>query len=570
MEWKDFYDSLTSYETISGMLKTYEYQEILEQAASTMKVRPQEMENFPTLEDCGGKGRYEYILKDLLKNVIHYDRFYARLEDETSRVVLANLIGFRVFPALSFLEQAYRQSMDDDVAGKDSFVKAMDLIEEKRHIRNHVPPLSFDVGHAVTDIWEKPALLDAIRPDYHFHLRHYGFSANQQTYFYAVPPVKEERGGRRSSKEKIRVVALAPYERGWSNAELLKDCGLIPYLLYKNHNCDVTMVGAVMDDYSNLKYVEGVRLEFLPDGTEESKKEYIRKNAGTIDLLMLRRLYPDYLSVVEMYKKGNPQGKVYLPLDANSAYMDRIPWQEPIVRNFMEKCDVISTSGLAMQKHLNEKWPWVIEHIPNGFYCFSDREWNPAFDKKKNVILTVGRLGTQQKATDVLLEAFANIALQIPDWELHLVGSIEEGFISYLDQFWKEFPELQTRIHFLGQIADREALYREYLEAKIFALTSTWEGGTPNVIAEALYAGDVIAITKIDEFEEATDNGRCGMAASVGDVEGMRNILLKLCHSESLEEMSCHAYKYAREHYDMERIVRKVYDLIFGKEMQDG
>lgn len=570
MERKDFYDALTSYEAISQMLKTYEYQEILEQAASIMEAEPREIEAFPTIEDRDGKGRYEYILKDLLKNVIHYDRFYSRLEDETSRIVFANLIGFRVFPALSFLEQAYRISVDNDMAGQDLFIEDISLVEEKRHIREQFPSISFHVSHTVTDIWEKPALLDAIRSDYHFYLRHYDSSANRQMYFYAVPPIKEEGTERRLYGERIRVVALAPYERGWSNAELLKDCGLIPYLLYKNHNCDVTMVGAPMSDYSNLKYVEGVHLEFLPDGTEESKKEYIRKNAGTIDLLMLRRLYPDYLSVVEMYKKGNPQGKVYLPLDANSAYMDRIPWQEPIVRNFMEKCDVISTSGLAMQKHLNEKWPWVIEHIPNGFYCFSDKEWNPSFDKKKNVILTVGRLGTQQKATDVLLEAFATVAMQIPDWELHLVGSIEEGFKSYLNQFWKEYPELQSRIHFLGQIADREALYREYLEAKIFALTSTWEGGTPNVIAEALYAGDVIAITKIDEFEEATDSGRCGMAASVGDVAGMQNILLKLCHSEGLEEMSCHAYQYAREHYDMERIVKKVYDLIFGKEMQDG
>ncbi len=32
--------------------------------------------------------------------------------------------------------------------------------------------------------------------------------------------------------EKKRIVALAPYERGWSNVELVKDLGLISYLLY--------------------------------------------------------------------------------------------------------------------------------------------------------------------------------------------------------------------------------------------------------------------------------------------------------------------------------------------------
>ena len=62
-----------------------------------------------------------------------------------------------------------------------------------------------------------------------------------------------------------RVVALAS-ERCWKNAQLLKDCGVIPYLLYKNHHCDVSMVGAHSgEEYSNLKYVEGLKLEFLPD-----------------------------------------------------------------------------------------------------------------------------------------------------------------------------------------------------------------------------------------------------------------------------------------------------------------
>ena len=136
--------------------------------------------------------------------------------------------------------------------------------------------------------------------------------------------------------------------------------------------------------------------------------------------------------------------------------------------------------------------------------------------------------------------------------------------------FWQKFPQIKERVRFLGQITEKEALYKEYLDAKIFALTSAWEGGTPNVIAEALFAGDVIAITKIDEYEEATDKGRCGMAAEIGDVDGFRDILIDLCHHDRLKEMSRRACEYGKEHYDMERIVEKVYDLIFGEGTQDG
>lgn len=581
MERKDFYDSLTSYENISGMLKTYGYEEILEQAAATMQVRPEEAEDFPVIEGVAEHGKYRNVLKDLLKNIVHYDRLYHRLEDETSRTVFANLIGYRVLPAQSFLKQACQLSMADDMEEKDSFSEDLCLMEEKRLIREGFPRLSFDVGLRAADLWRIPALLDAIRGDYGFFLRCYDMKRRQKTCFYALPPKgfhmlppkgfhalppKEKTAVTKQQGQRKRAVALAPYERGWNNAELLKDCGLIPYLLFKNHDCDVTMVGAPMEDASNLKYIEGVKLEFLPDGTLASKEDYIRREAGKIDVLILRGIYPDYLPVVEVYKKCNPEGKVYLPLDANSGYMDRILWQKPFIREFMERCDVICTSGAAMQRHLNEKWPWVIEHIPNGFYDFSEKAWDPAFEKKKNIILTVGRLGTEQKATYVLLEAFAQAEQQLQDWELHLAGTMEKEFEEYLNRFWEEFPRLKERIHFLGEIREKEALYKEYLEAKIFALTSAWEGGTPNVVAEALYAGDVIAITKIDEYEEATDNGRCGLAAAIGDVAGVRDILIRLCRSDRLGSMSRHAYAYAKEHYDMERIVDKVYDLIFGED----
>lgn len=599
MERKDFYDALTSYEKISRMLKTYSYGEILEQAAATMQARPEELEAFPVIEPASADGSYRAALRDLLKNIIHYDRIHAQLGDEMSRTVFANLIGYRVLPAQSFRKQACQLSIADDIPDKGSFSEVVSLLKEKRPIREDFPRLLFDVGCTVADVWRIPVLVDAIRSDYLFLLRHYENGGWQRTCLYALPTEKKavvtdtlgggsEKPLEGGSKEILRddsgkvsgsvserglslrkrrqAVALAPYERGWNNAELLKDCGLIPYLLFKDHNCDVTMVGAPMEDSSNLKYIEGVQLEFLPDGTQKSKEDYIRRAARQIDVLILRGFYPDYLPVVELYKKENPGGKVYLPLDANSGYMDRILWQKPFIKDFMERCDVICTSGKAMQRHLNEKWPWVIEHIPNGFYCFSDREWDPSFEKKKNVILTVGRLGTEQKATHVLLEAFAKAGEALKDWELHLAGTLEKGFEDYLDWYWQQFPGVKERVRFLGQITQKETLYEEYLEAKLFALTSAWEGGTPNVIAEALYAGDVIAITKIDEYEEATDNGRCGKAAEIGDVAGFRDLLIDLCCHDRLEEMSCHAYEYAKQHFDMERIVAKVYDLIFGED----
>lgn len=57
---------------------------------------------------------------------------------------------------------------------------------------------------------------------------------------------------------------MAPYERGWSNVELVKDCGLIPYIMHKNYGYEVSMVGADGGPYPyHEKYTKGVKMENL-------------------------------------------------------------------------------------------------------------------------------------------------------------------------------------------------------------------------------------------------------------------------------------------------------------------
>lgn len=617
-------------------------------------------------------GAYRFTLKDLLKNIGHYDWLYSRLEDETSRLVFANLTAYRVLPLESFLKAAYdgehpqyfdkgivscgaeevfvdcggftgdsaeefiRQfgeyrriyvyepngdnaetcrktlskyrrvtvrpcgvgerpeglsvsgsgasstlmggqeggipvvSLDEDIREPITFLK-MDvegfeipaLLGAKRHIREDFPKLAICTYHIVSDMWEIPRLIDALHPGYRFYIRHYDFPQNWETVLYAIPPKAPAPPPARRQTERRRVVTL-PAQGGWSNSQLLKDCGVIPFLLHKNHGCDAIMAGERVDTYSNLRYVEGMRLEFLPEG---GGAEYLFREAQNIDCLLLYGPYPEYFPLADLYKRRNPRGKIALALDANTSWMDRIQWAEPEFRRFMDRCDVITASGHTMQRHLNEKWPWPIEYIPNGFYNFSSRPWHVDFSRKENIILTVGRLGTTQKATDVLLESFAKIAPQIPNWELHLAGGVEPDFQPWLEDFRRRFPELQSRIRFLGNLTDRDALYEAYQRAKIFALPSRSEGGTPNVIGEALFSGDAIAITKIDEYQDATGQGCCGLAAEGWDAEAFSRVLLRLCRSKELDTLCRNAYDYARRAYDMEKAVARLYALIFDGEV---
>ena len=81
-----------------------------------------------------------------------------------------------------------------------------------------------------------------------------------------------------------------------------------------------------------------------------------------------------------------------------------------------------------------------------------------------------------------------------------------------------------------------------------------------------MYAGNAIAITRIDEYQDATDNGYCGLASDIDDISGFSDILLRLCLDENLEKKCRHAYNYAQQNFDMEKAVAKLYYLIFGED----
>lgn len=366
--------------------------------------------------------------------------------------------------------------------------------------------------------------------------------------------------------QKKNIVAMAPYDRGWINVEFLKDCGLIPYLLYKNHNCDVTFVGAKTQEWPYFdQYLHGVHVDILSPGTVKEKKEYIKKHAQEIDCLILRGPYDTNFDIATLYKKQNPNGKIYVGLDANSHWMDQILWYQQDFSSFMNACDVIATSCTAMQRYLNKKWPWKIEHIPNGCYNFESPDTIPDYAQKQNRILTVSRIGTGQKSNHIMLEAFALIADSVPTWDFYLVGSIASEFQPYIDSYFTRYPALKERVYFTGSIEDKSKLRSMYLTSKIFALSSVLEGGTPNVIGEALSNGCVIATTKIDAWEEAINYGKCGLACDINDVLGFAKILLQLCTDNNLEEKSNEAYLHSQNQLNMEKIVARLYLMLFGE-----
>ena len=569
---------LESYEEISGLIKIYSKEEIIRNVCEILEMDRAELENYCVhgYDRSGNQATYHYVISDISQNIHYYDSVYQLLGDEASREIFTNLVRYRLIPDEEFLKEAGRIGKESQVESLKDRMETIVFINEESHgsmvsgilkekesMEKANAHYAICVHQVISDMWVLPMLTKEITEAYSYYIRHYEGEKGEKTIIYMVLPIKIQK-----KAVKIKnVVAMAPYERPWSNVELVKDCGLIPYLLYKNHGCRVSMVGAKGGEYPYQELVKGMKLEFLEDGKEETKMQYILEHGKEIDCLILRGAYDSNFGVAKTYKAVNPGGRIYVGLDANSHWVDRVWWFRPEFVEFMDLCDYIATSCTAMQKHLSEKWPWKIHCIPNGYYHLSSEPLKKiSFEEKENIILTVGRLGTIQKATEILLEAFAQISHRIPEWTLRLVGSVEEDFKQTINSYFEKYPQLKSRVRFIGSLEDRNQLYEEYEKAKIFALPSRLEGGTPNVISEALQAGCVLALTMFDAYEDAIGvdrehrEGVCGRAAMVDDINGYGDVLLELCMNTDLSQLSRAAEKRAREFYDMEKIVGGLYE----------
>ena len=361
------------------------------------------------------------------------------------------------------------------------------------------------------------------------------------------------------------VYTIPPYP-GWTNQQLTKNCGLVPYLLYKNYGFHAVMAGSrIESSYPHLEYVKGMDVEFFPDDLPETRLEYIRKNAADMDLFILHGPDSRYFPMVRCYREVRPDGKIYLELDPNLFRIDRILWDTDDFRYLLMQSDVIGSSSRKLQRSISRKWPCKVEYIPNGFYNYAGLDMNVDFALKEDIILTVGRIGTKQKSNEVLLEAFARVHSRIPSWSVRLVGGVEPGFNDYLHKYFVRYPFLRQRVNVVGLIQDKAVLMNEYRKSKIFALTSIVEGGTPNVVAEALYMGDYVVTSDIDASIDATDGERCGRIFPIGDVNRLAEILLEICRNpEQLEHSGRHAIRYAKTTFDSEYIVDYLYYLLYG------
>lgn len=222
-------------------------------------------------------------------------------------------------------------------------------------------------------------------------------------------------------------------------------------------------------------------------------------------------------------------------------------------RVFVKCVDLLSaetqiiTDRLNVDNILDKK----VEFIPNGFF----QEKNTEIFNKRNLFITVGRIGDKNKNNILFLNALKRIDLK--DWKVEFIGPIETEFKTTIKQFYEDNSELKEKVYFTGNISDRVTLEKKYADARVFVLTSNSEG-FPLVFLEAISNGCYLVSTELIAAKEISNNQEYGSLFRFDDTTGLAKVLEEIIDNKIIMPPPEKITKFANDKYYWPKIVEKI------------
>lgn len=181
----------------------------------------------------------------------------------------------------------------------------------------------------------------------------------------------------------------------------------------------------------------------------------------------------------------------------------------------------------------------------------------PDVQIKQKTVLYVARLTFPEKRPDLMLQIWAHVYRQFPDWQLKIIG---EGDYRQVMEHRVATMELE-RVQFLGQVD--AAPY--YTEASIVCMTSNSEGFGLVLSEAAAYQAVPMCF---DSFESARDiivDGETGFIVPHFDVARYADCLARLMRDETLrQQMATAARLHVNERFAPKLILAR-WNQLFSK-----
>ena len=282
-----------------------------------------------------------------------------------------------------------------------------------------------------------------------------------------------------------------------------------------------------------------VHVDELPAGTAH-RRRLIR--VPSIILSLRRRLAMIDPDVVVAFKPENAVpalaagvGKPYRVVVSERITLDRHKhyWHWRLGRRLLYRlAAVVVVQTDRSVPTLRQIAPAVdVQVIPNIVIVptatSADSVWAPVPVAPGCRLITVARLA-HQKGIDRLLDSFAGVAAEFPDWHLMIVGDGPDRS-TLLTQ--SERLGLADRVTFAGTVVDPFPSLRD---SDVFALASRHEG-FPNALAEAMAVGlPVVAYDCPTGPGELITSGENGLLVADGDIEAFAEALRLLMADDAL------------------------------------
>ena len=195
-------------------------------------------------------------------------------------------------------------------------------------------------------------------------------------------------------------------------------------------------------------------------------------------------------------------------------------WMRSLVSHLkqLDKFIVLTEEDKASWTELSN-----VEVIPDPL-AFDVAEVSPLKAKR---VIAVGRY-VYQKGFDLLLQAWAKIEKQFPDWELAIYGM---GDRSPYDNLAKQLGVDMNRCHLNGSTQN---IRKEYLESSLFVFSSRFEG-FGMVLIEAMACGlPVVSFDCPCGPKDIVSQDEDGLLVPSGDIDKLANAMSQLMDSYEL------------------------------------
>lgn len=305
---------------------------------------------------------------------------------------------------------------------------------------------------------------------------------------------------------------------------LAKEVGQLPLHLHREHRwaCEIWAACPPSTDWLPERFP--VPILASGQGMEAVWNSAIR--ARRLDLLQTLHLTPLSLLAARAAKVANPRCVTWAKLDYNRRSLARLkrrltnPGWAALYREALRSLDVVSAETSAMTGEVCEalgrlrtrRQPRIVT-LPNG-------GMPPVVPRpmvRPASALFVGRVGAYEKATDILLSGFAEVAVVAPEATLALAGPVEPGVFGRIEQWRRSVPlDVSKRLTLLDNVADRGALSHLYAEADLFVMPSRWESSGIAMI-EAACQGCYLIVSDVGAARDILRETGFGVALAPGD-----------------------------------------------------